>query len=326
MKLIIPMAGKSPRLKPHTQNRPKELLELAGKPIIGHLLESVSKLRVDTVIFIVDEDKPTLKKYISDNYSFEAKYILQKERKGVGHAIYGAKKYVDDDEVVIIFADTIISADLKKMGRGSADGIIWTKKVEDPRNYGVVFEHEGKITRLIEKPETPVSDQAIVGLYQFRNGKGLFEALKYLITNDIKTKEEYQLTDALQIMINKKFTLISKEVEIWKDLESPEALIETNNYLLKKLNKKYSAPANCVVVPPVFIGEGTKIYNSIIGPNVSIGKNARINNSIIKNSIIKSGAEISDSNLEECIIGKKTRVEDTPKKLNIGDSSEVEFA
>ncbi len=326
MKLIIPMAGKHPRLKPHTQSKPKALLELAGKPIIGHLLDSVSKLGVDMVVFIVDEDKPKLKKYISDNYSFQAKYILQKERKGVGHAIYGAKKYVNDDELAILFADTIINADIRKIGRGQSHGIIWTKKVEDPRSYGVVFEHEGKITRLIEKPETPVSDQAIVGLYQFRNPKGLFDALKYLIDNDIKTKEEYQLTDALQIMINKGLALVSREVNVWKDLESPESLIETNNYLLKQAKQKTGSHKSSIILPPVYIGEGAKLFNSIIGPNVSIGKNARVSNSIVRNSIINRNAEINNANIEECIIGKETRVEGTPKKLNIGDSSEVEFA
>ncbi|NCP61541.1 MAG: nucleotidyltransferase family protein, partial [Flavobacteriales bacterium] len=194
-------AGKGTRLRPFTYTTSKPMIRVAGKPILGHLLDSLSTLKIDKAIFIVSEDNNDLKKFIKKNYSFEAAYILQKDQKGVAHAIYGAKSHVVDDEIIILFADTLIKADLKKIHKNKdLDGIIWTKQVDDPRSYGVVFTHNGIISNFIEKPETPVSDNAIVGLYYFKKSNKLFAAIEHLLKNEIKTKGEFQLTDALQLL------------------------------------------------------------------------------------------------------------------------------
>jgi glucose-1-phosphate thymidylyltransferase len=326
MKLIIPMAGTERRLKPHTHTTPKAMLHLAGKPLLAHLLDSVSSLNMEQVVFIVDKDNPELRNFISTKYSFQATYIQQKELKGVGHAIYGAKKHFKDEEVLILFADTLIEADLSVLKKNKADGIVWTQQVEDPRKFGVVFLHQGYISRLIEKPETPVSDLAIVGLYYFRNSSELFSSLEHLIKNDIKTKGEYQLTDAIQLMINKHVKLVSKQVTTWKDCGTPENLLEANKYLLEKKKAKFAVPKNTVVISPVYIGEGARITNSVIGPNVSIGSKAEIRESIIKDSIINKEASIIDANLQGCIVGEKTKVRGSAKKLNVGDFSEIHYS
>ena len=203
MKLIIPMAGKGKRLKPHTNTMPKALVEVAGRPILAYILDSVSTLNIDKVIFIVDRDNPELREFLTKNYKFTPIFVQQREQKGVGHAISGARKYVGNEDVMILFGDTLIEADLKSVKKIKGDGIIWTKQVSDPRKFGVVFMYNGYISKLIEKPDMAVSDQAIVGMYYFKKPNDLFEALDYLIKNDIQTKGEFQLTDAIQLMITR---------------------------------------------------------------------------------------------------------------------------
>jgi len=326
MKVIIPMAGKGTRLKPHTHTTPKSLVQVAGKPLLEHILNSISSLSIDTVIFIVDKDYPELRKLISEKYSFKPIFILQKERRGVGHAIFGARKYVISEEVLILFGDTLVEADFKLIKNPKEDGFVWTKQVEDPREYGVTFLYNDYISKLIEKPEQPVSDKAIVGMYYFKNSDSLFESIEYLIKNDIKSHGEYQLTDAIQNLINNGAKLKAPEVKNWFDCGTVKNLLLTNEYLLKKAVSSKGNFKNSVLIKPVYIEKGVEIIDSIIGPNVSIGKGAIIKNSIIKNSIINRNTITNNVNLKECIIGNNAKIEGTSKRLNVGDSSEVFYS
>lgn len=326
MKLIIPMAGKGTRLRPHTHTTNKSLVHVAGKPLIAHILDSLSDLKIDEAIFILDKEQPELVELIENNYKFKGTYIQQKEQKGNGHAIFGAKKYATGDDVFIIFGDTLVEANLKKIDKDNEEGIIWTKKVDDPSSYGVVFEQDNKITRLIEKPETPISDKAIIGMYYFNNSKKLFNALEHIIKNDIKSKGEYMLTDAIQIMIDKGDKFVSREVQRWVDTGTVPRLINTNKYLLEKSKQKTEPTKNSIIIKPVFIEKGAKIENSIIGPNVSIGKQAKINNAVISDTIVNKEAIISDAVLKQCVIGKNAKVKGNAKKLNIGDGSEIHYS
>lgn len=326
MKLIIPMAGKDDRLKPHTHTTPKALLHIAGKTLIEHVLDSVQELPIDKVIFIVDQNYPELEKTILKKYRFKPLFILQKERKGVGHAILGAKKYAQDEEIIILFADTLIEADLKKIKKLESEAILWTKEVKDPRMYGVAFLHDGFVTKLIEKPDTPVSDKALVGAYYFKNSKKLFESLEKLISSEIMTHGEYQLTDAIQFMINEGAKIRAENVKIWYDCGNLPNLLETNKYLLLKEGHKVTGTTNTVIIKPVFIEKGAEINNSIIGPNVSIGADTIITNSIISNTIINNRSTIKDALIKDSVVGKQTKVAGTIKKLNIGDSSEIHYS
>lgn len=327
MKLIIPMAGKGTRLRPHTNTKPKPLFSVAGKPIICHILDSVKKLNIDKTIFIVDNPipDPDLVKILKDNYSFESVFIQQKEQKGVAHAIYGARNHAKDDDVLILFADTLAETDLSVINKTKADGIIWTKQVEDPSRFGVVFIHDGHITKLIEKPENPISDLAMIGLYYFKKDAKLFDSIEHIIEHDIKAKGEYFLTDAIQIMIDNNQKFEAHQVDIWQDSGTIPYILETNRYLLSK-NKSKTVNANdSVIIKPVFIEDGVKISNSIIGPNVSVGKNTIIKNAIITDSIIHESAQIEETVLRGSIIGKHTKVKGISNKLNIGDSSEIQY-
>jgi glucose-1-phosphate thymidylyltransferase len=329
MKLIIPMAGKGDMLKPHTHITPKALVKIAGKPLIEHVIESVSALNFEKIIFIVDQSYPELEANLEKKYSQKTAFIMQKERKGVGHAILGAKKYIEEkDDAIIVFADTLVETDLKIVKKHKYDGIIWTEDVKDPRNYGVAFLQNGFVTKLIEKPDTPVSDKALVGLYYFKQATKLFKALEFLINNDIKTKGEYQLTDAIQIMINEGSKIEHADVKVWHDCGTVANLLETSKLLLKKSSSiitKLNTYKNTSIIQPVHIEKGADITNSVIGPNVSVGKDAVVKNSIISNSIIRSGAQVNDAILQDCIIGRHTKVHGSSKKFNLGDSSEIYY-
>ena len=326
MKLIIPMAGKDDRLKPHTNTTPKALLHIAGKPLIEHVLDSVQGLPIDKVIFIVDQNYAELEKLILKKHEFKPVFILQKERKGVGHAILGAKKYTENDEVMIIFADTLIETDIKIIKKVSSDGILWTKEVKDPRMYGVAFIQDGFVTKLIEKPDTPVSDKALVGAYYFKNSKKLFESLEKLISSEIMTHGEFQLTDAIQFMINDGSKLQAENVRTWYDCGNLPNLLETNKHLLLKAGNKTTGTKNTVIIKPVFIEKGAEVSDSIIGPNVSIAADVIIKNSIISNTIINNRSIIKDALLKDSVIGKQTKITGTVKKLNVGDSSEIHYS
>ena len=315
MKVIIPMARKkvkaSARFVP-----PSPLMNLVGEPILLRVLKVIKKIDVSEVIFIVDEDSASLKKLVADKFDFKVKYILQKEPKGVAHAVFGARKIVGDEPCIILFADSIVDANLKGLDKIDADAVIWTKQVEDPSKLGVVFTHDGLVTRLIEKPETPVSDLAKVGLYYFKNSKLLFDSIKYLIKNKILTKGAYQITDVLQIMINKGAKIITKDVKSWLDCGSKSSLLEAHKTLI--VDKKTSALAKeNLLIKPVFVEKGALIKNSVIGPNVSVGKNANITKAIISDSIIAEKSSVENEILESSFIGVGARVRGSSKKLNV---------
>ena len=324
MKLIIPMAGKGTRLRPHTITTPKPLVELAGKPMLGHVLDRIKDLKIKEAVFIVDEEKPNLKKYLEKNYGFKVHFEVQKDRKGIAHALYQGKKYFNKEEVFILFADTLIEADFKKLHKTDGDGIIWTKEVEDPRKFGVVFLHDNYITKLIEKPEIPPTNKAIVGMYYLKDSSKLFSAIKNILDKQIMSKNEYQITDALQIMIEKGAKLRAGEVKMWKDCGNAQSLLEANQYLLKGLNVK-TTPKTSVIIKPVNIEPGAQIKNSVIGPNVSVGKDSYIEGSVIKESIIGKDSEIKNTVLKDSIVGSHTKVKGNGRNINIGDYSEAHY-
>lgn len=315
MKLIVPMARK-PVKDTKKFVPPSPLMGIAGRPILVRVLDVVKDLKISEVIFIVDKDSAELKKLITKNFKFKTKYILQKNPKGIAHAIYGAKKYVNEEPCLVLFADSIIKTNLGSLKSVKEDAVIWTKQVDDPRSFGVVFTHDGLVTRLIEKPETPVSDLAMVGMYYFNNTKLLFESIAYLIKNKIMTKGAYQITDALQIMINKGAKIIPKKVSSWHDCGTKKKLLETHKAVIVE-QKTSKAPKDTVFINPVYVEKGAKIEKSIIGPNVSVGKNAKITRAIISDSIIGEEALVQENNLDTSFVGKKAKVYGSSKKVNV---------
>lgn len=328
MQVVIPVAGRGTRLRPHTYTKPKPLVTVAGKPVLGHVLDTLRNLHPDEFIFIVGYLGEQIEKYVASNYDFSARYLEQKELKGQAHAIRLAKEYVDGP-VLIIFVDTIADPDFGILADLQADGVAFVKKVKDPRRFGVVtLSPEGYITRFVEKPDEPVSNLALIGIYYLEDSGLLFESIEELIERDIQTKGEYYLADALQLMVDRGNRLITSTVGVWEDCGTPEAIIRTNRYLLEEEQDDRLAleSKDVVVIPPVNIHPTAEIKNSVVGPYVSVAAGCRIEESVIRDSIIDEGSTIVDTMLDQSLIGKHAFVKGRYRQLNVGDSASVDFS
>ncbi|MBN1902506.1 NTP transferase domain-containing protein [Candidatus Sumerlaeota bacterium] len=331
MKAIIPVAGLGTRLRPHTYTTPKVLLPVAGKPMLAHILDELISLGIDEVTFIVHHFGDDIKSWICKHYSFKSNFVHQPELRGLGHAIHLAKEYhKNDDSVLIILGDTIFYADLAQAIQWKENSI-GVKSVDDPRRFGIVELKGDKVVRLIEKPEHSPTNLAIVGIYHIVEPGVLFDALEEVIQKGITTKGEIQLTDALQIMLNKGSSFRAFEIEEWLDCGKPETLLDTNRRMLTKLfSEKEHARLmkiheSAILVPPVSILENAQIINSVIGPYVTVCEDARIENSVIKNAIIDKNARIRNILLDESLIGESADVNGKSYRLNVGDNTEMDI-
>jgi len=325
MKVIIPLAGFGTRLRPHTYTQPKPLISVAGKPVLGHILDKLVGLDIEEIIFIIGYLGDQISEYVTANYDFRSRYIEQKELKGQAHAIYLAKEHVSGP-VLIIFVDTIFETELEILAREASDGVIFVKEVEDPRRFGVVITVDGFITKLVEKPSTPVSNLAVIGLYYIKDSRLLLQCIAELIRKDIKTKGEYFLADAFQLMIDKGSRFAARTVEVWEDCGKPETVLHTNRYLLEHGGAQEIETENSVLIPPVYIEKSAVIKESVVGPYVSVAGEATIVRSIVRDSIINERAQIEDASLSQSLIGKDAYVRGSFERLNVGDSSQVDFA
>jgi glucose-1-phosphate thymidylyltransferase len=323
MKAIIPVAGEGTRLRPHTHTIPKPLIRVAGKPILGHILDDVIALGIKDIVLIVGYRGREIVDYVRRTYDVRLNFVEQEVRLGLGHAVHLARKYVGKEPVFIILGDSIFKGDLGKM-MASDGNYIGVKKVAEPQRFGVVRLEDSRIVDLVEKPEKPDSDLAVVGLYAIKDTEALFGALDSLISSGSKTKGEFQLTDALNMMIRDGIELKAFEVDGWFDCGKPETLLETNRALLEMSRPRAEAPGS-IIVDPVFIAADAEIEASVIGPHVSIAEKAIVKRSIIRNSIIGEGASVEDALLDSSLVGDNAVVRGTFKRLNVGDSSEIDF-
>lgn len=329
MKAIIPVAGVGTRLRPHTHTAPKVMLNVAGKPMLAHIVDELVELGVEEITFIVGYLGHQVREFITENYSIKANFVEQVERRGLGHAISLAEPFhKGDKQVLIVLGDTIFRADLKSLF-AKTDTHIAVKEVRDPQRFGIVELAEGRISRLVEKPDNPKTNLAIVGIYFICNPGLLFESLRHIIDNNITTRGEFQLTDALQRMIEKGEVMKPFLIEGWHDCGKSETLLETNRELLlfkynsdaehEKLRARYPG---CIIKAPVSIHPSARIENSIIGPYVTVARNAMICDSIITNSILSENAEVHSLILDASIISNNAKAEGIKTHLNLGDSSE----
>jgi glucose-1-phosphate thymidylyltransferase len=323
MRAIIPVAGVGSRLRPHTFTVPKVLLNVAGKPIIGHILDKIIEAGIHEATIIIGYLGEMIKEYVLANYTIKIDFVEQEERLGLGHAIYISRHTFSQSPILIILGDTIFDVDLKSMIENEQTQI-GVKYVDDPRRFGVAETTNGHITHLVEKPEIPKSNLAIVGLYYITKPQFLLECLKEMIQNNSRTKGEFQLTDALQMMIDRGETMNTFPIEGWFDCGKSETLLSTNRYLLE--HQPVPPPMKDVLIqPPAFISPKAKVRNSIIGPHATIAENATVENTIVRNSIISEGATVLNSLIEDSIIGSNAIVRGNYKRINIGNSSELEF-
>jgi glucose-1-phosphate thymidylyltransferase len=325
MKVIIPLAGFGTRLRPHTYTKPKPLISVAGKAVLGHILDKLADVEMEEIIFILGYLGDQIRDYVTAHYDFPALFVEQTDLKGQAHAIYLAKEHVAGP-VLILFVDTIFDTDLGALKSEPSDGILWVKEVEDPRRFGVVVTEKGFITRLVEKPRTPVSNLAVIGLYYIKDSAMLMDCIAELMAKDIKTQGEYFLADALQLMIDRGSKFVARTVEVWEDCGKPETVLHTNRYLLEHGGAQELKTDNSVLISPVYIEKSAVVKDSVIGPYVSVAGGATITRSIIRDSIINENAHIEDANLSQSLIGKDAVVRDSAQRLNVGDSSQVDWA
>ena len=327
MKVIIPLAGKGTRLRPHTHITPKPMLKIAGKPVIDYVMEDLQRLgNVEQVIYITGHLKDKVEEYARTKYPFPSVFIEQKVQDGTAGAVHLAQPYVDQP-VFIIFVDTIFDADLSVVNRTDADGIIWVKTVEDYQRFGVVVsDHDGNMTKIVEKPSTPVSKRANIGLYYIKNWKLLYEGIEHVLKQP-KNKGEYYLTDAFQYMIEKGAKIKVIDVEGWYDAGEQGTLLATNRTMLEKGRAKVpaSVPAGVKIVEPVYIEDNVTLSASTIGPNVSIGAGSKVEGSELRDTIVGTGATVSNSKLAASMVGDAAVVEGARGQLNVSDHSVVKI-
>jgi glucose-1-phosphate thymidylyltransferase len=324
MRAIIPVAGVGSRLRPHTYTLPKVLLNVAGKPILAHILDKIIDEGITRATIIVGHMGEKIKEFVSAAYpALAVDYVIQDELLGLGHAIFLSKDTIGDQPVLVILGDTIFDVDLGPVLKDTYSSL-GVKTVEDPRRFGVAETTNGFISKLVEKPEHPTSHLAVVGLYYLRNPRLLVSCLNDLVNKNVKTKGEYQLTDVLQMMIDRGEQMKTFMVEGWYDCGKPETLLSTNRSLLDK--KSTSRQIEGVAVhEPVFIASSAVLSKCVVGPYTTVGEHARIHESVVRNSIISEEAQVYRALLDNSIVGNGSVVRGTYKRINVGGSSEIDF-
>lgn len=329
MKAIIPVAGAGTKLRPHTYTQPKALIPLAGKTLLSIIVDQLEEAGIREFVFVVGYLGDKIQDYVKKHYShLQCHFVVQNDRLGLGHAIYLTRDIVGDDEIFIVLGDTICEYDVKEVlyAEGSLLGV---KKVDDPRSFGVAeMAENGIISRVVEKPQIPKSNLALVGLYKISDTAHLFECLHNILQDVPQAKGVYNLTDALECMIKNGVQFNAFKVQNWFDCGRSETLLESNATLMKKLGGKISQDhqfENVIIVPPVSIGRGCVVSNSIIGPNVAIGEDAKVEYSIVRDSIIGDFANLYDVVLHHSLIGSDTEIKGETRTLNIGDNTQIDL-
>ena len=333
MNIIIPMAGMGKRMRPHTLTIPKPLISIAGKPIVQRLCEDIVEVaneKVNEIGFVIGEFGKEVEEMlleIASSLGAKGRIYYQKQPLGTAHAILCAKESLNG-KVTVAFADTLFEAKFKL--NTNEDGVIWTQKVEDPSAFGVVRKGSDEtIIGFVEKPKEFVSNEAIIGIYYFKDGEYLRNELQYLIDNNIHKKGEFQLTDALQNMLDKNLKFVTNTVDKWLDCGNKNATVNTNGEILElkqskeELVSKESTITNSTIIPPCYIAKGVIIVDSKIGPYVSIGNDTRIEKSEIKNTMIQNNSSLKNVNTNNSMIGSYVRLENNNNELSLGDYSEI---
>ena len=319
---VIPVAGVGTRLRPHTHTVPKALINVAGKAMVAHILDELRAAGVEDFVLVVGYMGDRVRDYMAKHYpGLPVRFVEQPERKGLGHAIHLTRESVGDRDVIIVLGDTLFRVDF----RGVLDrriSRIGVKKVEDPRRFGVVEMDGDRVRRFVEKPEHPVSNLAIVGIYYLVDTPALFRALEKIISQGRATRGEFQLTDALQDMLEQGVPMETFPVEGWYDCGKWETLLATNRALLD-LENVIPQIDGSVVIPPVAVAPDAVVRRSVIGPYATVASGAHIEASIVRNSIVNEGARVKGMLLDASLIGEEAVVEGAFRRLNVGDSSEV---
>jgi glucose-1-phosphate thymidylyltransferase len=321
---IIPAAGVGTRLRPHTYTQPKVLLHVAGKPMLGHILDDLIALGIRKVVLIAGYMGERVVGYVRGAYpSLATEVVDQPERLGLGHAVSLAEPHAPSGPILVVLGDTLFEADLGSV-LAKGESSIGVKAVEDPRRFGIVETGPGgRVVRMVEKPEHPTSNLAITGVYYFADGAPLFAALRELQRKDRRTRGEFQLTDAMQLMIERGETITTFPIVGWYDCGKTETLLETNRILLEKRGGDTPAIAGSVTHGPVWVSANAVVEGCILGPHVSVAAGARLRHAVVRDSIINENARVEEVLLEGSVVGENAVVGGGFRRINVGDSSEV---
>jgi len=337
MNIIVPMAGRGSRLRPHTLTVPKPLIKVGGKPIVHRLVEDISKMRqekIDEIAFVIGDFGAQVETdllAVAADLGAKGSIHYQKEPLGTAHAVSCAEQCLEGP-VIVAFADTLFKADFQ-ISEG-IDGMIWVKQIEDPSAFGVVKLNEtNEIIDFVEKPLEFVSDLAMIGIYFFKDGAALKSEINYLLENNLQKGGEYQLPDALRRLTEKGTTFLPGKVDAWLDCGNKKVTVETNKHVLNfdyemglNLVDKNADVINSVIIQPCFIGAGVKVIDSVVGPHVSIGKNSIVRSSVLSNCLIQNDTSLAHLNLKDSMIGASVEIHQKPKDLSVGDFTKIRDA
>ena len=324
MDIILPVAGLGTRLRPQTWSKPKPLVSVAGKTILEHVLDRLYPTNPDRVVFITGFMGDAMEKWARKNLTLPLAFVEQTEMLGQTDAIIRARD-ISRDDGLILFPDALFEADFSVIESSDADVIMFTKEVEDPSALGVAVVEGGRIVKLVEKPREPISNLAVIGIYYVRSLPALYAAIDKQMERGIRTKNEYFIADAIQIMIDEGAKVVSAPVTMWEDCGNVEALLATNRILLEGGGSRVETRGDSIVIHPSAVHESAVIERSVVGPYASIAADCRIVNSVVSDSILETGAQIESTNIVRSIVGLKGMARGRAATVNIGDASSVDL-
>jgi glucose-1-phosphate thymidylyltransferase len=328
VEVVIPLAGKGTRLRPHTHVTPKPLLRVGDRPVMSYILDDLRDLGVHEAVFVTGHLKEKVEAYVRKEYpQFDAHFVEQPVQNGTAGAVQLARPFIRED-LLIIFVDTLFDADLSIIQRlpPEAAGVIWVKEVEDYQRFGVVVsDGDGYMSRIVEKPSEPISKRANIGLYYIRDWELLFEGIDHVMAGADNGSGEFYLTDAFQYMIDHGAKILIVDVEGWYDAGKPETLLETNHHLLATTRgKRPPDRAGVVIHDPVHVAAGVEIADSEIGPNVTISAGSVIRGSRLRDTIVGEKARLDGCDLHESLVGSEAVLRNLRGRVDVGDHSVVE--
>ena len=322
MDIILPVAGFGTRLRPQTWTKPKPLVSVAGKPMLAHVLDRVLPLNPTKVVFITGFLGDQIETWACDNLDVPVAFVEQPEMRGQTDAILRTRDLVAGD-ALILFPDMLFEADFSPLRNVEADVVMFTKEVEDPSALGIAVVEDGRIIRLVEKPQEPISNLAVIGIYYVRHMPDLYVAIEEQMRRGLSLKNEYFIADAIQLMIDAGARVIPLPVSEWEDCGNAETLLSTNRFLLQRQNRDVCARNGSVIVAPSFVADDAVIDHSVVGPFASIGSCVTVRDSIVRDCIIEEHAQISEALVDGSIVGRRARITGLARGLNVGDDSVV---
>ncbi|MGH2535514.1 MAG: sugar phosphate nucleotidyltransferase [Thermomicrobiales bacterium] len=322
MDVILPVAGLGTRLRPQTWSKPKPLVSVGGKPMLAHVLDRVMQVEPDKLVFITGFLGEQIEEWATANYDLPMEFVAQPEMRGQTDAIIRTRDVVAGD-ALILFPDMIFEADFSDLATVDADVVMYCKEVEDPSALGVAVVENGRIVRLVEKPQEPISKLAVIGIYYFKHMPDLFGAIEEQMARGITLKNEYFIADAIQLMIDAGKKVVPAMVTAWEDCGNAEALLATNRYLLDRQSTRDDRRETAIVIQPSVIAEDATLERAVVGPYASVGPGAVIRDAIVRDSIVEEEAAIERAVIDQSIVGRRARVVGKASSINAGDLTDV---